>query len=119
MPAVAISAILNHLQANIGLMRSVTPWRSCSIRLFTYFDDHTFATAGNWPSVFISRAARCDAAQPFYVMVRGVDPWLLMALRKNALAAPTSRLPLSRKSTVLPVRSTAGHSYTKLPRLMT
>src|ERR1700682_2904469 len=34
----------------------------CSIRLFRYFDERTFVSAGSWPSVFISRTARCDTA---------------------------------------------------------
>ena len=37
----------------------------------------------------------------------GASCWPLIAFRKNALAAATSRLALSLKSTVRPARSTA------------
>ena len=62
MPAITIAAVVNHLKPSIGPMRSFTPRWSCSIRLFRYFDERTFVSAGSWPSVFISRTARCDAA---------------------------------------------------------
>src|SRR5580698_9761685 len=39
MPAITIAAVVNHLKPSIGPMRSFTPRRSCSIRLFRYFDD--------------------------------------------------------------------------------
>ena len=42
--------------------------------------------AGSWPSFFISRTARCDAAKPSNVMVRVGRPLTLMALRKNAFS---------------------------------
>src|SRR6266436_2948302 len=44
---------------------------------------------------------------------------VLIALRKNALAAATSRLRLSLKSTVLPVRSTARYRWRHSPRILT
>ena len=47
---------------SIGPIRSFTPRWSCSIRLFKYFDDRSFVSAGSSPSAFISRTARCDAA---------------------------------------------------------
>jgi putative transposase len=57
--------------------------------------------------------------EPSNVMVVGVDPWLLIAWRKNALAAPTSHLARSRKSTVPPVLSTARYKYTHFTRILT
>ena len=73
-PAIVAAAVLNHLNPSIGPMRSFTPRWSCSIRLFRYFDERSFVSAASWPAVFISRTARCDAAYPSNVIVRGVDP---------------------------------------------
>src|SRR3981189_865181 len=86
-PAITIAAVVNHLKPSIGPMRSFTPRWSCSIRLFRYFDERSFVSPASWPAVFISRTARRDAANPPNAIVRAVDPWLLMALRKNDLAA--------------------------------
>jgi hypothetical protein len=46
MPAIVIAAVLNYLNPSVGSMRSFTPRRSCSIRLFRYFDERSFVSAG-------------------------------------------------------------------------
>jgi hypothetical protein len=107
MPAIVIAAVSNRLNPSIGPMRDFTPRSSCSIRLFRYFDERNFVSDGSCPPACISRTARCDAAYPSNVMVRGGAPCTLIALQKNALVAVTSRLILSRRSTVFPSRSTA------------
>jgi hypothetical protein len=55
----------------------------------------------------LKRAMR--RSRPASVIVRGQRCWHLIALRKNALAAATSPLGLSLKSTVRPARSTARY----------
>jgi hypothetical protein len=57
-----IAAVLNRLKPSIGASRDFTPRWSCPIRLFRYFEERTFVPSGIWPSAFISRTARCDAA---------------------------------------------------------
>ena len=74
-----------------------------------YFDERTFVSAGSWPSIFISRTARCERR----VTVQrdgpaGVDPLTLDGLAEERLRrSRLSRLRLRRKSTVLPALSTA------------
>src|SRR6202042_243529 len=46
------------LKPSIVAIRCFTPRWSCSIRLFKYFDDRTFVSAGSKPSAFTSRTAR-------------------------------------------------------------
>src|SRR4029077_10885879 len=116
---VVIAAFLNALKPSITVMRCFTPRWSCSIRLFRYFDERSFVFADSEPSAFSSRTARCDAAQPSSVIVCGQRCWHLIALRKNALAAATSRLGLSLKSTVRPARSTARYRQRHSPRIFT
>jgi len=76
-------------------MRCFTPRWSCSIRLFRYFDERSFVSA--------AASHRLSARAPHgemqrsrsSVIVCGARCWLLIALRKNALVAATSRLALS------------------------
>ncbi len=63
MPAVVIAAFLNCLKPSIGPMRCLMLRWSCSIKLFRYFEERSFGFAGNEPSAFSSRTARCEAAQ--------------------------------------------------------
>jgi hypothetical protein len=46
------------LEASIVAIRCFTPRWSCLIRLFKYFDDRSFVSAGSKPSAFSSRTAR-------------------------------------------------------------
>jgi hypothetical protein len=46
MPAIVIAAFLNPLKPSITAMRCFTPRWSCSIRLFRYFDERSFVSAG-------------------------------------------------------------------------
>jgi hypothetical protein len=48
MPEIASAAVLNHLHPSIGPMRGFTPRRSCSMRLFRYFDERSFVSPGIW-----------------------------------------------------------------------
>jgi Phage integrase, N-terminal SAM-like domain len=56
MPAMVMAAFLNPLKPSITAMRCFTP--RCSIRLFRYFDERSFVSAGSRPSAFSSRTAR-------------------------------------------------------------
>jgi hypothetical protein len=117
-PASVIEAALKRLKPSIGPVRAFSPRWSCSIKLFKYFDERRFVSAGNKPSSFISRTARWEAAYSSNVIVRGEDPWRLIALLKNALAAATSRRRLRWKSTVWPDLSTARQRYTHSSRTL-
>jgi hypothetical protein len=73
----------------------------------------------NSASAFISRTARCDAAWPSNVTVRGLDPCPVIAVRKNAMARQRHAWGLRRKPTVLPsvnrsvqINSLAADPYT-------
>ena len=58
MPAIVIAAVAKPLKPSIVAIRCFTPRWSCSIRLFKYFDDRSFVSAGSKPSAFGSRTAR-------------------------------------------------------------
>src|ERR1700730_4208960 len=96
MPAIVIAAFLNALKLSITAILCFTPRWSCSIRLFRYFDERSLVLAGSEPSAFqlTHRTVRCGVT--VQRDCRGQRCWLLIALRKNALAAATSRLGLSR-----------------------
>jgi hypothetical protein len=57
-PAIVIAAVAKPLKPSIVAIRCFTPRWSCSIRLFKYFDDRSFVSAGSKPSAFSSRTAR-------------------------------------------------------------
>ena len=57
-PAIVIAAVVKPLKPSIVAIRCFTPRWSCSIRLFKYFDDRSFVSAGSKPSAFSSRTAR-------------------------------------------------------------
>jgi hypothetical protein len=63
-----------------GMMNSETSSAAGPVTTNTFrqpsrnFDQRSFVSAASWPAVFISRTARCDAAYPSNVIVRGVDP---------------------------------------------
>jgi len=48
-PEIVIAAVSNRLNPSIGSMRNFTPRWSCSIRLFRYFDERSFVSAGSCP----------------------------------------------------------------------
>ena len=52
------TTIFRWIQAYAAEIRCFTPRWSCSIRLFKYFDDRSFVSAGSKPSPFSSRTAR-------------------------------------------------------------
>src|ERR1700747_3247411 len=57
-PAIVIAAVAKPLKPSIvGFLCSPPRW-SCSIRLFKYFDDRSFVSAGSKPLAFSSRTAR-------------------------------------------------------------
>src|SRR6202035_3051096 len=58
MRAIVIAAPAKPLKPRIAAIRCFTPRCSCSIRLFKYFDDRSFVSAGSKPSAFSSRTAR-------------------------------------------------------------
>src|SRR5260221_4340235 len=47
MPAIVIAAVAKPLKPSIVAIRCFTPRWSCSIRLFKYFDDRSFVSAGS------------------------------------------------------------------------
>src|SRR5580658_6176676 len=49
-PAIVIAAVAKPLKPSIVAIRCFTPRWSCSIRLFKYFDDRSFVSAGSKPS---------------------------------------------------------------------
>src|ERR1700733_7554797 len=57
-PAIVIAAVAKPLKPSIVAIRCFTPRWSCSIRLFKYFDDRSFVSAGSKPSPFSLRTAR-------------------------------------------------------------
>jgi Large polyvalent protein-associated domain 7 len=57
-PAIVIAAVAKPLKPSIVAIRCFTLRWSCSIRLFKYFDDRSFVSAGSKPSAFSSRTAR-------------------------------------------------------------
>ena len=107
MPAIVVAAVAKPLKPSIVAICCLTPRWSCSIRLFKYFDDRSFVSAGQQAIGFqlTHRAVRRGIA------VQGDRPGSIVLafdrLPKKRLAAATSRLALSLKSTVRPARSTA------------
>src|SRR6202162_4326121 len=114
-PEIVTTALSNRLNPSIGRIRCFTLRWSCSTKLFKYWLDRTLTRPGSSPSSFISRTARCEAAYASNVIFVGTRVFFI-ALRRNDLAAFTSRFRLRKKSTVWPALSTARYRYTHSPR---
>lgn len=95
-PAIVIEAFRNRFKPSMAPKRCLIDRRSCSMRLFRYFDDRISVRAPPRCCLRTSRAAR----YPSSVILCGRRPRLANARPKNALAAATSRLARRRKSTV-------------------
>lgn len=87
-------AILNHARAELA-------WRFLCYhpvkdQWLIFSANRTCTLWESSPFSFISRTARCDAAEASSVIFAGLRV-LLIALRKKALAAVTSRVRLKKK----------------------
>jgi hypothetical protein len=61
-PEIVVAALLNRLKPTIAFVLDLMFRWSCSIRLFRYFEDRTFATSGSTPWALHQSPCRLAAA---------------------------------------------------------
>ena len=107
-PAKMLAADQNDLKPIMGLTtRLIARW-SCSMMLFRYLIRRTLMSTSESARTLSIAAV---LAPLLSMVIFSGTPFKSMARSRNRRAAATSRLAVSRKSTVSPARSTVRYKY--------